>query len=341
MTTAYTSLLGLALPVTGELSGTWGDVVNNYLTGYVDASVAGAQTISGNQTGVTLSTTNGSALTQAGGAGVTGSAQYQIINCTGNPATTLTITAPATSKTYLVINQTSTSQSVILRGAGPTTGVTIASGDKALVAWNGSDFVRVGSNGDVVGPASATNNAVAIFDGTTGKLLKNGVAPGTNGNVLTSNGTIWTSAALPAGGLTYVVKTSNYTTQDKEGVLANTSGGAFTVTLPATPSVGAQVVVADAAGTWGTNNLTIGRNGSNIAGVAQDLVCDISGVSVQLVYDGSGWDVYAQVGGNGGTAVTLDGVQTLTNKTISIANNTLVGVASTGKAIAMALVFGG
>ena len=59
MPTSYTSLLGLALPVTGELSGTWGDTVNNYITGYVDASVAGAQTISGSQTAVTLSITNG------------------------------------------------------------------------------------------------------------------------------------------------------------------------------------------------------------------------------------------------------------------------------------------
>ena len=80
MTTAYSTLLGLAKPVTGELSGTWGDTVNNYITDYLDAAVAGAQVISGSQTAVTLSKTTGSALSQAA-AGSTGSSQYQIIRC--------------------------------------------------------------------------------------------------------------------------------------------------------------------------------------------------------------------------------------------------------------------
>ena len=337
MPTSYTSLLGLALPVTGELSGTWGDTVNDYITQYLDAAVAGAQTISGSQTAVTLSKTTASSLTQAG-SGSTGSSQNQIINCTGNPAGLLTITAPAASKVYLVLNSTSTSQSVKVVGAGPTTGVTMVSGESALIAWNGSDFVKVASSvADGVTtisfgttgltPSTATSGAVTVAgtlgagNGGTGQtsltlnnvILGNGtsavqfVAPGTTGNVLTSNGTTWTSAVLPAGGLTYVYKNSNYTVADKEGVLADTSAGSFTVTLPASPATGAQVVVADAGAAWGTNNLTVGRNGSTIGGLAENLVCDITGASVQLVYDGSTWEVYAQIGGNGGNAATQPG----------------------------------
>lgn len=228
MTTAYTSLLGLALPVTGELDGTWGDTVNNYITQYVDAAVEGTQTISGSQTAVTLSVTNGTSLSQAGSS-ATGSAQYAIINCTGNPASLLTITAPASSRNYIILNATSTSQSVKIVGAGPTTGVTLVSGEKAIVAWNGSDFVKVVTSVpdgvttisfDSTGltPSTATAGAVTVAgtlnvaNGGTGAssltannvLLGNGtsavqtVAPGTAGNVLTSNGTTWQSSSNPS-----------------------------------------------------------------------------------------------------------------------------------------------
>ena len=181
MTTAYSTNLELALPVQGELSGTWGDTVNNGITQYLDAAIAGSQIISGSQTAVTLTNTNGDAsatnIAQAG-SGATGTAQYQIIRCTGNPAGLLTVTISDTgvagySKTFVIINATSTSQSVKIVGSGPTTGITVVSGDKALVAWNGSDFVRVGasaggsdtqvqynSSGNLAGSANMT------FDGT-------------------------------------------------------------------------------------------------------------------------------------------------------------------------------
>jgi sugar lactone lactonase YvrE len=124
----------------------------------------------------------------------------------------------------------------------------------------------------------------------------------------------------------YTEVTTTYTAGFSEGVLADTTSAAFTVTLPASPSSGAQVSISDSGGNFGINNLTVGRNGSTIGGLSEDLVLDINSVSVNLIYDGSTWLVYAQIGGNGGTAVTLDGVQTLTNKTISGSNNTLTNI---------------
>lgn len=137
MTTAYTSLLGLALPVTGELSGTWGDTVNTAITSLLDSAVAGTTSIT-TDADITLTTTTGAA----------NQARQAII--LWNPAsgtTTRYITAPAQSKMYTVINASGGTQSIVIRGAGPTTGVTIAKGESAVVAWNGSDFVKVGSSG--------------------------------------------------------------------------------------------------------------------------------------------------------------------------------------------------
>ena len=220
MTTAYTTNLGLALPVTGELDGTWGDTVNNYITQYTDAAVAGTQTISGTQTAVTLSITNGTSLSQAGGAGTTGSAQYQVINCTGNPAGLLTITAPASSKSYIIINATSTSQSVKIVGAGPTTGVTLVSGEKAIVAWNGSDFVKVAStvltaltgtlgvaNGGT-GQTSYTDGQLLIGNSTGSTLNKATLTAGSGVSITNGSGSITISATGSGGTVTSVTASS-------------------------------------------------------------------------------------------------------------------------------------
>lgn len=103
-------------------------------------------------------------------------------------------------------------------------------------------------------------------------------------------------------GIPFSTQTANYAASFNEGILADTSGGAFTVTLPASPVAGTQVIVADAANSWGTNNLTVARNGQTIEGAATNLICDITGVSVQLIYSGTTWQVFAQAGGAGGSA---------------------------------------
>lgn len=99
----------------------------------------------------------------------------------------------------------------------------------------------------------------------------------------------------PAGGTTYIKKTANYTAADRDGIIADTASGVFTVFLPATPTTGAQVSIVD-GNNWGINNLTVGRNGSTIEGLSEDLVLDIASVSVQFIYDGTTWEVFAQAG---------------------------------------------
>ena len=163
MATSYTSLLGLALPVTGELSGTWGDVVNNSITSLLDTAVAGATTLS-SDADVTLSTTTGAS----------NQARQAIILWTAGGTATRTITAPAQSKVYVVINKTSSTQSIKLVGVGPTTGVTIVAGEYAVCAWNGVDFVKVANQNGAGVFTSLTASADSSFTSTGALLISKG-----------------------------------------------------------------------------------------------------------------------------------------------------------------------
>ena len=163
MTTAYTTLLGLALPVTGELSGTWGDTVNNAITGLLDTAVAGTTTLS-SDSDVTLSTTTGAA----------NQARQAIILWTAGGTVTRTITAPAQSKTYIVLNKTSSTQSIKLVGVGPTTGVTIVANELALCAWNGTDFVKIANQYGASNVTSLTATANSSFTSTGALLISKG-----------------------------------------------------------------------------------------------------------------------------------------------------------------------
>jgi hypothetical protein len=286
MTTAYTSLLGLALPVTGELSGAWGDVVNNSITSLVDSAVAGTTTLA-SDADVTLTTTTGSS----------NQAREAILLWTASGTVTRNITAPAQSKAYIVINATGSTQSIVLRGVGPTAGVTIVSGEKALCAWNGTDFVKVSTTA-TASSFSAGSTGFTPSTATTGAITLAGTLATTNGG---TNLTSFTS-----GGAVYATSTSVLTT----GTLPVASGG---------------------------TNLTSGTSGGILAYTATGTLAS-SGALTQ----------YGVVLGGGAGAVptsTAVGTATyvLTSNGAGVAPTFQAPAASgisTGKAIAMAMIFG-
>jgi hypothetical protein len=180
MATAYTSLLGLALPVTGELSGAWGDVVNDSITSLLDSAISGTTSLT-TDADVTLTTTTGAA----------NEARQAII--LWNPASgtvTRNVTAPAQSKIYTVINASGGTQSIVFRGAGPTTGVTVVKGESAVVAWNGTDFIKIGNiGGGGVFTTLSVSGDLTLSGGTAnGVAYLNGSKVLTTGSALTFDG---------------------------------------------------------------------------------------------------------------------------------------------------------
>jgi len=102
------------------------------------------------------------------------------------------------------------------------------------------------------------------------------------------NGSTWTGLG---GGNPWVTKTANYTAAASDRIFVDTSGGAVTITLPASPLTGDQVSMVDVAGTFDTNNLTVARNSLKIMGQTSDLTVAQENAGIVLVYSGStnGW----------------------------------------------------
>lgn len=247
MPTSPTALLGLALPATGELSGTWGTTVNTQITELVDSAVAGTTTLS-SDADVTLTSTDY----------VANQARQAVLLCTGTRTAERFITAPAKSKTYVVINATTAASipfAVVIRGAGPTTGVRVYAGETATVAWNGADFVKQTSSlwqssnfagltnvvsrtnenraGDVISlkdfnvdPTGATNcraGVQAFFDAVTTNSLIGIIPPGTyridtpvtisvtnkSFNIVGSNGVVFSVPSTFSGGTAAISLTGN------------------------------------------------------------------------------------------------------------------------------------
>ncbi len=216
MTTQYTTLLGFALPVTGELSGTWGDTVNNSITQLEEDAIAGVATASVTSGNWTLSTT---------GSGASNEARKAILIPTGTPGVSRNILAPNSSKAYIVDNQSDAA--VVLKGVtGPTTGITIAAAEKCLAAWNGSDFVKVGSTLPI--------STVPISSGGTGQTTAtaafDALAPTTTqGDTIYYNGTDNVRLAKGTAGQALVMNSG--ATAPEWGAVPVTTGKAIAMAM--------------------------------------------------------------------------------------------------------------
>lgn len=253
---ANTSLIGLTLPTTGSLSGTWGDTVNNAISQIVDVAVAGTQTIS-TDADITLSVTTGS----ASSTGLTGnSSQYAVILWTAAGTVTRTITVPAQSKTYVVINKSST-QSITVQGVTGT-GVTVTAGTRAIIAWDGTNFVNVGGGtaGGSTTQVQYNNSGVfagsanMTFDGTklsVGNILDSGLTASkpvftdasknlvSTGTLAYDQGGTGQTSAFTQYGVTYASSTSALaTTAAGTAGYVLTSNGSSAPTFQAAASSG-------------------------------------------------------------------------------------------------------
>ena len=163
---------------TGEQAGTWGTTTNTNLGTAIEQAIVGKADVTMSGTPITLTLTNSNAAQDA---------RAIYLNLTGSPGGAAVLEVPAIQKPYIVKNGTTGGFAVTVKVTGQT-GVSVPNGKTMWLYNNGTDVtnaidnlpsgatiggVAIGTGaGDVVGPASATDNAIVAFDGTTGKLIK-------------------------------------------------------------------------------------------------------------------------------------------------------------------------
>lgn len=168
---------------------------------------------------------------------------------------------------------------VVINGDLRVTGI-ITTGTASITIDPGNETIRVGS---------ATTIHTSGIDLGSGNITSHNI--NSTGIITASSFTGDGSGLSNVSPFNWATKTGNYTAVAKDGLFVDTSAGIVTVTLPSSPSAGDYIHFLDLGGTFATNNLVIDRNGSNIIGIASDLVVDINNSGLTLVYTDTtnGW----------------------------------------------------
>lgn len=300
MPEAYTDSLRITKIEVGAATNTWGTKINDNVTTIIEEAIVGYTAIALAGSNVTLSTANGT----------TDQARQAVLKFTGTPGATRTITAPDKKKTYWIINGTTDSSALDFKASGGAS-VTVPSGSSAKIYCDGATnavILWVGPTGGTLvtttGTQTLTNKTIAGSQ-VTGAYTANGMTMATArllGRTTASTGaaeeiTVGSGLSLAAGSLTATATgftwsriNTNTTAAANNGYMIDTSGGAVTLTLAASPSNGDQVAFTDANGTFQTNNLTINPNGKTIMGDSSNQTVSTKNFCGLLVYNSNTTD---------------------------------------------------
>jgi hypothetical protein len=195
---------------TGENSGTWGNVTNANLGDALEQAIVETATVNFADANVTLTLSDSNSRQDA---------RALRLNLAGSTSGARDLIVPAIQKPYLVNNGTADTITVKVSGQ---TGVAVPAARSMLLYNNGTDVVNALTHTPVSSGGTGTNTLTAesVLIGNGAAAVKF-VAPGTAGNVLTSNGSAWSSAAAFDSGTVMLFAQTNAPT----GWTKNTSAG--------------------------------------------------------------------------------------------------------------------
>jgi len=321
MASTYTTDLAIQLMATGENAGTWGQITNTNLVvvqqaiaGYQDISIAG-----GAQTTALVMTQNALA-----------TARNAVIKLSGTITGNQIVTVPnGIEKTWIVSNGTSGAFTVQFKYASTGTGQTWSTTDKGIkILYADGTDIQVTDLSTLSGQIAAAQITTSTI--TQAKLAANSV--GTNQlqtgavtavkitnstitlNKLSATGTRDattylrgdnTFATVSGGGVAFEtsLRTSSFTAVAGTGYLLDSTSATIDVTLPASPTTGAQITLVDATGGISSNPINILRNGNNIVGQARNTAIILARQGINIVYAGAtqGWNLVGDFSPNSGT----------------------------------------
>jgi hypothetical protein len=346
MASTYSTNLALELMATGEKANTWGDITNTNLGTLLEQAISGY---------VTQAITDGSGATTTITIpnGATGVARNMFIEMTGTLTfSTTSLIVPANKKLYFIYNNTSGGYPVQVKVSGQT-GVAVPNGQKMVLVSNGTDVV-VATN-YMAALTAGTLTVSALTSGrvpyaTTAGLLTDSANLTFNGTKLTAAGLI--DSALTSGRVTYATTS---------GELTDSANLTFNGTTLTANTIGAFTLSGTIAGGGNQiNNVIIGTS-TPLAGFFTTLSATtslttpsvtnagtlaLSATGANYMTANTNGTERIRVTSNGGVSFGATGTAYGTSGQVLQSNGdapptwaTSTGI-TTGKSIAMALIFG-